>query len=687
MPEYADAKPHYRINDTKNIHLLAERQSSTFDVEDFAQFMFGGSDNPFDINTRRQLSFVEVHLFFEYNLSFCLARLAITHPIHQTHLPFEYLTADEHYSLCIRKSFAAIDAVNRLNITNRKHRGWFYEIFVNYYFSFYIHTSMCIYAIENLASEEQKHTLLPLAESFQIIATYAQTELGHGTDIRRLETEAIFDKTTDSFILNTPTLTATKFWPGSMGKTVNHVLLMAQLYTPDSNHACGVQMFLVQIRDLKTHQPLPGVEVGEISTRFAHIFGDNGYLRLTNVRIPRTQMFMKLAHVDSNGNFTRQGDARLLYGTMVHERLRLINTTLIALIRAMAIAVRYSAVRFQGLNPSGKETRILDYPLQQEKLIPSLSTTYAFLIAFIKLDRYFFQLKTNDDDYFRELPQLHALSCGFKGYTLSISERIAQICRVACGGHGFLVASGLVTSRNGIDGGCSAEGDNVVLLQQTARYLLKRMQQVEENNSGSLHSSVAYLNLPLWLPPTSLKLDDYCRLFESRSQLLVKEMFGKMLESTSSSPYDAFIQNSIELVHMAKAHMETFIIRAFYDQVQNARQHVSIALVLEQLFYVYAIHTLRNTSTDFVRLKLLSADQIYELESRVLPDLYIQLRPNLVTLVDAFDFHDFELDSCLGRYDGQVYEALMERARLNPSNRHKVPPIWTSIKQGTLSKL
>ncbi len=29
-------------------------------------------------------------------------------------------------------------------------------------------------------------------------------------------------------------------------------------------------------------------------------------------------------------------------------------------------------------------------------------------------------------------------------------------------------------------------------------------------------------------------------------------------------------------------------------------------------------------------------------------------------------------DSCLGRYDGQVYEALLERARLNPSNRHKV---------------
>jgi len=40
-----------------------------------------------------------------------------------------------------------------------------------------------------------------------------------------------------------------------------------------------------------------GVEVGEISTRFGHEVGDNGYLRLTDVRIPRNHMLMKLAYV------------------------------------------------------------------------------------------------------------------------------------------------------------------------------------------------------------------------------------------------------------------------------------------------------------------------------------------------------------------------------------------------------
>jgi acyl-CoA oxidase len=51
----------------------------------------------------------------------------------------------------------------------------------------------------------------------------------------------------------------------------------------------------------------------------------------------------------------------------------------------------------------------------------------------------------------------------------AIGERYSQTCRVACGGHGFLVASGIKPINNGLDAACSYEGDNSVLLQQTAR--------------------------------------------------------------------------------------------------------------------------------------------------------------------------------------------------------------------------
>ena len=42
----------------------------------------------------------------------------------------------------------------------------------------------------------------------------AQTELGHGTYLKGLETVVTFDKQTDEFIINSPTISSYKYWPG-----------------------------------------------------------------------------------------------------------------------------------------------------------------------------------------------------------------------------------------------------------------------------------------------------------------------------------------------------------------------------------------------------------------------------------------------------------------------------------------
>jgi hypothetical protein len=60
MVENQDQGPHYRISDTKNADLLRERQSSTFDVEELTQFMFGSLTVYFDISKRRQISELKI---------------------------------------------------------------------------------------------------------------------------------------------------------------------------------------------------------------------------------------------------------------------------------------------------------------------------------------------------------------------------------------------------------------------------------------------------------------------------------------------------------------------------------------------------------------------------------------------------------------------------------------------------
>jgi acyl-CoA oxidase len=51
----------------------------------------------------------------------------------------------------------------------------------------------------------------------------------------------------------------------------------------------------------------------------------------------------------------------------------------------------------------------------------------------------------------------------------------------------------------------------------------------------------------------------------------------------------------------------------------------------------------------------------------------LQVRPNAVALVDAFDYTDHYLSSVLGRYDGNVYPALYEEAWKDPLNETVVP--------------
>jgi len=66
------------------------------------------------------------------------------------------------------------------------------------------------------ATPEQQAEWLPKALGLKLVGTYAQTELGHGTFVRGLETTATFDPETDEFVAHSPTLTATKWWPGGV---------------------------------------------------------------------------------------------------------------------------------------------------------------------------------------------------------------------------------------------------------------------------------------------------------------------------------------------------------------------------------------------------------------------------------------------------------------------------------------
>lgn len=77
-----------------------------------------------------------------------------------------------------------------------------------------LHFVMFVPTILGQCTTDQQAEWLGRAWNLEILGTYAQTELGHGTFIRGLETTATYDEKTQEFILNSPTITAYKWWPG-----------------------------------------------------------------------------------------------------------------------------------------------------------------------------------------------------------------------------------------------------------------------------------------------------------------------------------------------------------------------------------------------------------------------------------------------------------------------------------------
>jgi acyl-CoA oxidase len=72
-------------------------------------------------------------------------------------------------------------------------------------------------SLKTFGTEEQKAHYLPLADNLNIIGCYAQTELGHGSNVAGLETTATYDEKTETFVIHSPTIKAAKFWPGALG--------------------------------------------------------------------------------------------------------------------------------------------------------------------------------------------------------------------------------------------------------------------------------------------------------------------------------------------------------------------------------------------------------------------------------------------------------------------------------------
>ena len=619
-----------------------------------------------------------------------------------------------------------------------------------------LHWIMFVPNIISLCDEAQQKEWLPLCRDWKMIGCYAQTELGHGSNVRALETTATFVSEANgglpnggSFVIHSPKLTSAKFWPGTLGRTANHAMVIARLIDGDGVDR-GVHNFLVPLRHYKTHQLLPGVTTGDIGPKIGYNTMDNGFAMFDQVHIPRRNMAMRFAIVNAQGKYrkTTLNDAasKIAYITMMQVRAHICNEAGKNLAMACTIVIRYSAVRRQGfvgddtdnkrqqeqlqqhqsLPPntcttqptdseviSPKELQILDYKQQQHRIFPLLAASYCFFftgkIVLQRLQEIEHKLLSNQNVTKAEVTDIHASSSALKSYTTTVTADGIEDCRKACGGHGFLQCSGLPELLTTYLQNPTVEGDNQMLPQQVLKVLLKLVEAVQNNDdiSKDYQSCDSYHLVPALqsilmakstaqqqqqTSPSNWKcqvrsesdmrdISILLPLFQYRAARLlvgVAEHMNHSIVHDHLVPSQAWNHAQVEMARTSRAYSQYLLLNNFVNGINDAMNQVHLigpaeGQVLNDLACLLALYWIEREMGDFLEVGVVTGQQAQWIRRNVIYMLNI-VRPNAVALVDARDFTDFRLKSALGRFDGDVYPAIMAAARNDPLNQTEPGP-------------
>lgn len=562
-----------------------------------------------------------------------------------------------------------------------------------------LHASMFLTTLRNQTTPEQQKLFLEPAENYKYIGCYAQTELGHGSNVRGLETTATWDPSDKTFVIHSPHLTASKWWIGSLGRTANHAVVMAQLII--SGKSYGPHPFVVQIRDLKTHEPLDGIYVGDIGPKVGYNTMDNGFLLFNHFKIPHVNMLARYSSVDPKTNkYVRPQSAVLVYGTMTWVRSTIVLAAGQTLARGVTIATRYCAVRRQfqdrdDVSNEVSENQVLNYTMVQFRLLPLLAATFALHFT----GKAMMEMYTQNQDKMKKaiannhrgagpeelqsgsdmLADLHATSCGLKALGSTIAAEGLEVCRRACGGHGYSQFSGIGSWYADYLPTTTWEGDNYMLTQQVARYLLKSARAVLKGNAPA-NDTTSIFRTFLDAENKGCAFDilssdaDIVAAFAWRTSFLTFEALKH--RDVEKQSWNSLL---VDFWRLSTAHSQYLVVKEFYaalqaDSLTYELDPASVD-VMRKLFRLFALNTLEKEASEFYTSGALTVRQIQLTRTKTVMQLLSDIRPHALRLVDAWNFPDWQLDSSLGRKDGKVYEDMFHRAsRLNPLNGLTVDP-------------
>lgn len=508
-------------------------------------------------------------------------------------------------------------------------------------------------AVSNLASEEQCQRWLPAIARADRLGGFAMTELGHGSNVRDLETIARYDAGRDIFVLHTPTVSARKEWIGNAAVDGRSMVVFAQLEV-DGEHK-GVHALFVDVRD-EQGQLAPGCHIEDCGDKMGLAGVDNGRLWFDHVEVPRDQLLSRYGSVDAQGHYQSPiaDDARRFFtmlGTLVAGRISVAAAAVSGSKVALATAVRYGALRRQ-FGPAGRaEISILDHKAVHQRLLPHVAAAYAFHFAVEDLQRAYEAHPDGADSR-----KLEARAAGLKALATWHGIDAVQAARECCGGMGFLSVNRICQIRRDIDVFATFEGDNTVLLQLAARGLLGGFaKRLGDDLLATVVSQIGLRAKQALLeqnPVATRRVDpehlldpefhDEAFAFRSHNLLVSAARRFKARTDAGADAFEAFGEIQDHAIALARAHAEQDVLSCFTAAVE-ATADPDCKATLSRLRGLWAVWRIREDVGWFLENDYLSARKARALR-KVFAAQCEALREQAVPLVDAFGVPD----ACLG---------------------------------------
>ena len=517
-------------------------------------------------------------------------------------------------------------------------------------------------AVYNLGTKRHHEAYLRDTGTLELPGCFAMTETGHGSNVRGLETTAVYDHDHRELIVHSPSVAAGKEYIGN----AMHARLAAvfcQLIVNGESH--GVHAVVVPIRS-DDGLTLPGIRVEDNGYKMGLNGVDNGRLWFDSVRVPVVNLLDKYGGITEEGTYTSpiESPTRRFFtmlGTLVGGRVFVPRAGLSAAKSALTIAVRYGLRRRQFPSESMRsETIILDYPNQQRRLIPLVAKAYAVQFGLDHLlDRYVNRTE-------EQMREIEAMAAGLKSYATWFATAAIQECREATGAKGYLAENRFADLKGDTDIFTTFEGDNTVLMQLLAKSLLTEFKKSfqEDGNFAVLKfigrrvGTIVTEQNPYVVRQTDREhLESrsfYLSAFQFRARRLVSTLGSRLRAyiKEGMSSYQAGLLCQTHMIEAAEAYVELLVLEsslARVDALRDGRRPSSAsaasgssadsANLLAKVILLYAHHTIEHHRGWYLESDYISGQKSKAIR-KLVDKLCAELRPEVGALVDGFGIPD-----------------------------------------------